>query len=139
MRTEDERDIGIVIGQQIKLRRKELGMTQKQLAEKIGRHFSIINKIETGETSVTLEYAVTFAKVLDCSLDYLVGGNYKRNKSDDPFAPLPLMQKRVMHELNQLSWKDQREVLNYVRYMAYKRNSQKKDGELYADDEQEEQ
>ncbi len=137
MRTEDERNIGVTIGQQIKLRRKELGMTQKDLAKKIGRHFSIINKIETGETSVTLEYAVTFAKVLNCSLDYLVGGDYKRDKSDDPFAPLPLMQRRVMHELNQLSWKDQREVLNFVRYMAYKRNSQKKDGEMYADDETE--
>lgn len=138
MRTEDERNIGVTIGQQIKLRRKELGMTQKDLAKKIRRHFSIINKIETGDTSVTLEYAVTFAKALDCSLDYLVGGEYKRDKSDDPFAPLPIMQRRVMHELNQLSWKDQREVLNFVRYMAYKRNSQKKDGELYADDETEE-
>lgn len=138
MRTEDERNIGVTIGRKIKLRRKELGMTQKDLAKKIGRHFSIINKIETGETSVTLEYAVTFAKALDCSLDYLVGGEYRRDKSDDPFAPLPIMQRRVMHELNQLSWKDQREVLNFVRYMAYKRNSQKKDGELYADDETEE-
>ena len=138
MRTEEERNIGVTIGQQIKLRRKELGMTQKDLAKKIGRHFSIINKIETGETSVTLEYAVTFAKALDCSLDYLVGGEYRRDKSDDPFAPLPIMQRRVMHELNQLSWKGQKEVLNFVRYMAYKRNSQKKDGEPYADDETEE-
>ena len=139
MRTEEERQTAVSTGQRIKLRRKELGMTQKQLAEKIGRHFSIINKIETGETSITLEYAVTFARALDCSLDYLIGENYRPTKQDDPFAPLPLMQKRIMHELNQLSWKDQREVLNYVRYMAYKRNSQKKDGELYADDETEDQ
>ena len=134
MRTKEERERGVIVGQRVKLRRLELGMTQKELAEKVGRHLSMVNKVETNETALTLEYAVTFAKVLDCPLEWLAGGNVKRDKMDDPRNALPMMQRRILSELNELSWRDQREVLEYVRYVAYKRKMPKKDGEQYADE-----
>lgn len=132
MRTKEERERGVIIGQRIKLRRLELGLTQAELAKKVGRHLSMINKVETNETALTLEYAVTFSKALDCPLEWLAGGNIKRDKSDDPINALPMIQRRIISELNELSWRDQREVLEYVRYVAYKRKNSKKDGEQYA-------
>lgn len=41
-------------GEVIRERRKELGITQKDLAEKIGRERTYINRIEKGETDLQL-------------------------------------------------------------------------------------
>lgn len=57
------------IGEKIKARRKELGMTQQELADKMGyTHRSSICAIETGrETNLTAERIGEFAKVLQMS------------------------------------------------------------------------
>ncbi len=58
----------------IKNRRKELGMTQTELAEKTGySNKSSIATIEAGKTDLPLSKVKEFAKALDCSADYLMG------------------------------------------------------------------
>lgn len=49
-------------GEILKEQRKELKLTQKELAERIGRERSYINKIEKGETDIQLS---TFIRILD--------------------------------------------------------------------------
>lgn len=46
----------------LRSKRKEIGLTQKQLAEKIGRERSYINRIEKGETDIQLS---TFLRITD--------------------------------------------------------------------------
>ena len=57
-----------MIGNLIKQRRLELGMTQEELAHKLGyTSKSTINKIEMGKNGISQSKIVDFAKALDCS------------------------------------------------------------------------
>ena len=61
------------IGKKIAQRRKELNMTQEELAKKMGyKSKSTINKIELGINDVVQTKVVQFAKVLNCSIAYLM-------------------------------------------------------------------
>lgn len=55
-------------GEILRNRRKELGMTQKELAEKIGRERTYINRIEKGETDMQLSSFIRIAEALGFSL-----------------------------------------------------------------------
>lgn len=61
-----------MIGANIQSRRKVLGLTQEQLAERLGVSRQTVAKWETGETSPDLANAGALAEVLDVSLDALV-------------------------------------------------------------------
>jgi len=52
--------------------RKERGLTQEQLADKAGLSWNFIAKIETDNTTISLQTLVTIANVLDVSIDYLL-------------------------------------------------------------------
>ncbi len=51
-------------GEILRERRKALGMTQKQLAESIGRERTYINRIERGETDMQLSSFLRIASAL---------------------------------------------------------------------------
>ena len=62
------------IGKKIKNRRIELGMSQDELAEKMGyKNRSTIAKIEKGVNDVVQSNIVKFAEVLNTSIAYLMG------------------------------------------------------------------
>ncbi len=55
-------------GELLRERRKELGMTQKELAERIGRERTYINRIEKGETDLQLSTFIRIANALGITL-----------------------------------------------------------------------
>lgn len=58
----------------IKIRREELGMSQEELAHKLGyKSRSTINKIEMGKNDITQSKIKAFAEALNCSPAYLMG------------------------------------------------------------------
>lgn len=57
----------------IKDLRKELGLTQKQLAMKIGVSDASINKYEKGTMSPKIDKLEAMASLFDVSIDYLTG------------------------------------------------------------------
>ncbi len=64
----------MTIGERIRSRRTEIGLSQDLLAKKMGyRSRSTIAKIESGENDISQTKLHTFAKVLDCSVSYLMG------------------------------------------------------------------
>lgn len=73
----------------IKIRdlRKELGLTQKELAEKIGVHPAQLAKYELDISTPSLGALVKLAKYCEVSIDYLVFGTdkeiIKRSKIHD--------------------------------------------------------
>ena len=55
-------------GEMLRERRKELGMTQKELAERVGRERTYINRIEKGETDLQLSSFIRIAEALGIML-----------------------------------------------------------------------
>lgn len=60
-------------GERIKLKRKELGLNQTELADKVGLKFSTISKYEKNEISIPASNLKDIANVLNVSVDYLLG------------------------------------------------------------------
>ena len=60
------------LGQQLKALRKKRGMTQEQLAEKIGLSYGqVVGMIERGETNTSLSVIVSIMKELNIGFDKL--------------------------------------------------------------------
>ena len=59
-------------GEILRDRRKALGMTQKELAESIGRERSYINRIEKGETDMQLSSFLRIASALGIAVNLTV-------------------------------------------------------------------
>lgn len=62
------------IGERIKIKRKELGLTQAELGEKLNISDKAVSKWEQGEGDPSLSIVPDIAKVLGVSLDYLLLG-----------------------------------------------------------------
>lgn len=63
----------MAIGERIKARREELGLSQQQLADRLGyKSKATINKIEMGINGVQQKRVVDFAHALDTSIEYLM-------------------------------------------------------------------
>ena len=56
-------------GEILRERRKELGLTQKELAEQIGRERTYINRIEKGETDLQLSSFLRIADALGITMN----------------------------------------------------------------------
>ena len=65
-------DIAKIVGMRIRKYRKELGMSQEQLAEKANMHNNYIGQLERGEKNATLESIEKVAIALDISLEELL-------------------------------------------------------------------
>ena len=68
------------IGNFIKKLRKEKGMTQSQLAEKLNISFQSVSKWETGETLPDTNILLSLCDVLDTTVDILLNGGIIMNK-----------------------------------------------------------
>jgi ribosome-binding protein aMBF1 (putative translation factor) len=55
-------------GELLRERRKELGLTQKELAERVNRERTYINRIEKGETDLQLSSFIRIAAALGIAL-----------------------------------------------------------------------
>lgn len=70
------------IGERIRERREELGLSQEELAIKLGyKSRSTINKIESGINDITQSKVAEFAKALNTTPAYLMG--WEEDKKED--------------------------------------------------------
>lgn len=82
------------ICERIKERRKELGMTQKELADVMHVSNQLISKWETGESVPTLEYLQQLSEALQTSVQFLMGENETAAPAESaPSAPSEPKQK----------------------------------------------
>ena len=80
------------IYQRIKTRREELGLTQEDLAHRMGyKSKSSINKIEMGKNDIPQSKVVAFAKALETTTAYLMGVDEAKEAIPPGFLPLPEM------------------------------------------------
>ncbi|MBD8922906.1 XRE family transcriptional regulator [bacterium] len=72
----------IEIGKRIKIKRKELNLTQEKLSEIIDVSPSYISEIERGSSICSLATITNIAHTLNTSLDYLVLGITANNANE---------------------------------------------------------
>jgi len=72
--------LDIALGARVRLRRKELGMSQDQLARAVGITFQQVQKYEHGTNRISFSRLAEMAEALDCSVTDLIG-NLDRSKS----------------------------------------------------------
>ena len=65
--------LDVALGGRIRLRRRELGMSQDQLARKIGITFQQVQKYEHGTNRVSFSRLVEIAEALKCSVSDIMG------------------------------------------------------------------
>ncbi|MBP9229540.1 MAG: helix-turn-helix domain-containing protein [Azonexus sp.] len=71
--SQDEREFFIALGNRIAQRRKEIHITQAQLAEKLGVSQPTMNAYELGQRRVPVSALPTLAKALGIGLETLLG------------------------------------------------------------------
>ncbi len=65
--------LDVALGSRIRLRRRELGMSQEQLARQVGITFQQVQKYEHGTNRVSFSRLVEIAQALDCGVMDIVG------------------------------------------------------------------
>ena len=71
----------LAVGYRIKLVRKELGLSQKELGTMLGVSGSYISCIETGKRQLTHQITLPLLRALNISYEYLTTGSYYRDLS----------------------------------------------------------
>lgn len=104
-------DLGnMTIGQRIANFRKNLGLTQKQLAEKMGLMQSIISDYETGRLRLYDEMVARFAIDLNVSSDDLLGLSKVKNNSEK----MDLKVTKRLRKIEQLPLSTQKTLLRTI-------------------------
>src|SRR5215467_15094246 len=77
--------LDIALGARVRLRRKELGMSQDQLAKAVGITFQQVQKYEHGTNRISFSRLVEICDALECSVGDLIG-NLDKTKSSGSFS-----------------------------------------------------
>ena len=62
------------IGERISRRRKHMGLTQEQLAEKMDVSIQMISNLERGVKAIRIDNLVKLSQILNVSTDYILTG-----------------------------------------------------------------
>lgn len=103
------KDVSGTIGQNIEAIRKKLGLTQEQLADKIGIAQALVSKYEIGRLQISAEMIIRFAQALQVSTDQILGFNGEPVENSNS---LKLM--RRLREIEKLSESDQKALLKTI-------------------------
>jgi transcriptional regulator with XRE-family HTH domain len=100
----------------IKLLREERGMTQEQLAEKVGyKSRSTINKIEAGLRDINQSQIADFASALDVTPSYLMG--WEDNAHNDNIQTIA-----THHDGEDWTAEELEEIEAFKQFVKSKRN-----------------
>jgi len=97
----------------LKKLRMESGLTQKELAKKIGVSRATVAGYETKGKEPSYDTLIKIAKALNCSLDYLTGNTNKRSPIDE-ILNYDTDDPELQEIIDELSKGDKREQLRVV-------------------------
>jgi len=92
-------------------------LSQKELASKIDLSSNIVCEYEKGRSQPSIETLIKLSRILNCSIDYLVG-----NENDlgiiNTNANLTLYESNLLAVVAKLSKEDQFQVLGFAQALA---------------------
>lgn len=62
------------IGRRIQLRRKQQGLTQEQLADRMNVSVQMVSNLERGNKAIRIDNLINLCGILDVSTDYILTG-----------------------------------------------------------------
>lgn len=112
----------MTIGQRVKLRREELGLSQEELAKRIGyKSKTSINKIELDFRNLTQSKIKAIADALDTTPSYIMGWDEEAEEAKKA-APgeEDSLNAEIIKLFMGLTADQKKEALNYLRYLSTK-------------------
>lgn len=105
-------------GRRIAQRRKELGMTQEDLAHAINSHQKQISRYENGQNDPTGEKLVIIARVLNTTTDWLLGETDRPEKPAYITSDLDTDEKLVIQMLRSKDDVMKKKIIDAIRTLA---------------------
>ena len=108
-----------MIGQRIKERRKELHITQTQIQEHCGISSGNLSGIETGRYLPSSVSLIELARILDCSVDWILTGESSNSKNLS-FVDIKENDRKLLDYFHDMSEADQEDLLLIAEMKANK-------------------
>lgn len=111
----------MTIGDRIKQRRMELGMSQEELAHKLGyKSRSSVNKIELGGQNLTQKKIKKIADALDTTTDYIMGWDEEvKYKISYKYEYYDLL-KEIYDFVDRADEKSIEDLMDYIKFLIMK-------------------
>lgn len=99
------------IGDRIRIKREEMGLSQDELANKMGyKSRSSINKIENGTNDILQSKVIAFAKILNTSVAYLMG--WEEHNQNNQYK-INIKKKQLIDNYEKLNDKGKEKLIEY--------------------------
>lgn len=109
------------IGAAIRARRKELGLSQEQLAEKVGVSYQQIQRYENGSSMLNVENFQRIAKILNIPMAYFFTLSQEQVVAEPPLPYESREEKLLLRHFRDLSSNaDKHLAISVIRKMASK-------------------
>jgi len=110
-------EIDLLVGTRIRRRRRELGMTQRDLGDEIGVRFQQIQKYETGRNRVSASKLWKIAQSLDVPISYFFAhaGDRGIARHADPAAEMETEARELATAFLSLPAEHRRALLSLAR------------------------
>ena len=101
-----------IIGQRLKRARKNLRMTQAELAEKLNISIAYVSRIERGSSKISLTRLAEFCSILEVSEGEILNGvsnasaNYLSDEFNDIFNKCSPKKQQLIYKLSKLIAED---------------------------------
>ena len=100
----------------IKALSKEKGVKQGYLCEKLGKHFTYLNDIAKGKTSMSLESIEQIADILETTVEYLTDETDDPSpKEKEPVTALDEVESAVIEILRGMTVQEKLELIEYLK------------------------
>ena len=105
----------MTIGQRIKERRKELGMSADELGVRLGVNRSTVFRYENGFIEkIPIDILKPIAEALQTTPQYLMGWEEEQNKSKDKSGNLSLLKKQLIERISQMTDNDVEKLIKML-------------------------
>lgn len=91
-----------LIGSRIKAKRKAVGKTQEQLAEKLAVTVGYVSQLERGVTKISLDTLSEISSILNCDMSFFITGTategnaYLQEELIEKYSALTQVQKKTI-------------------------------------------
>lgn len=96
-----------LIGERIKHARKNRGMTQEVLAERLGVSIGYVSQVERGITKISLDLLGAISSILDCNVASLI--------SESAVNSNGYMETEILNEISKLDNKKRKYILEIIK------------------------